>query len=150
MQGRLPGTDAECVDSAFERRDALFEHVIGWVVYPGVTVPFDFEIEQRRSMLGAFGLKGSAAHQMPATLSGGERAKLALAILASSKANLLLLDEPTNNLDLASVRQLAQALEGYRGAVIVASHDLPFLRSIGITRWLRLDRDIGLTVTEPR
>ena len=46
---------------------------------------------QRRSMLGAFGLKGSAAHQMPATLSGGERAKLALAILASSKANLLLI-----------------------------------------------------------
>jgi len=48
---------------------------------------------QRRSLLGAFGLKGSAAHQMPATLSGGERAKLALAILASSDANLLLLDE---------------------------------------------------------
>ncbi len=44
---------------------------------------------QRRSLLGAFGLKGSAAHQMPATLSGGERAKLALAILASSDANLL-------------------------------------------------------------
>src|ERR1700691_5526092 len=53
MQGRLPGTHAECVDSAFERRDALLEHVIGWVVYSGVTVPFDFEIEQRRSMFGA-------------------------------------------------------------------------------------------------
>jgi ATPase subunit of ABC transporter with duplicated ATPase domains len=63
---------------------------------------------------------------------------------------LLLLDEPTNNLDMASVRQLSQALEGYRGALIVASHDLPFLRSAGITRWLRLDRDTGLTAIEPR
>jgi ATPase subunit of ABC transporter with duplicated ATPase domains len=63
---------------------------------------------------------------------------------------LLLLDEPTNNLDMASVRQLSQALEGYRGAILVASHDGPFLRSAGMTRWLRLDRETGLTVPEPQ
>jgi ATPase subunit of ABC transporter with duplicated ATPase domains len=45
---------------------------------------------------------------------------------------------------MASVRQLSQALAGYRGALVVASHDVPFLRSAGITRWLRLDRDAGL------
>jgi ATPase subunit of ABC transporter with duplicated ATPase domains len=101
--------------------------------------------------LARFLFRGARADQVAGTLSGGERfrAVLAALLLAQPAPQLLLLDEPTNNLDLASVRQLAQALEGYRGAVIVASHDLPFLRSIGITRWLRLDRDIGLTVTEP-
>jgi ATPase subunit of ABC transporter with duplicated ATPase domains len=85
------------------------------------------------------------------TLSGGERfrAVLAALLLAQPAPQLLLLDEPTNNLDLASVRQLSQALEGYRGAILIASHDLSFLRSAGITRWLRLDREAGLTATEP-
>ena len=62
---------------------------------------------------------------------------------------MLLLDEPTNNLDMASVRQLSAALEGYRGAILVASHDVPFLRSTGITRWLRLDSKAGLTAIDP-
>jgi ATPase subunit of ABC transporter with duplicated ATPase domains len=54
-----------------------------------------------------------------------------------------------NNLDMASVRQLSQALEGYRGAILAASHDMPLLRSAGITRWLRLDRDAGLAEIDP-
>ena len=74
---------------------------------------------------------------------------LAALLLAQPAPQLLMLDEPTNSLDLASVRQLSGALEGYRGAILVASHDLPFLRSAGITRWLRLDREVGLTVTAP-
>jgi ATPase subunit of ABC transporter with duplicated ATPase domains len=61
----------------------------------------------------------------------------------------LLLDEPTNNLDMASARQLTQALDGYRGALVVASHDKRFLRSAGITRWLRLDRAVGLREIDP-
>jgi hypothetical protein len=60
---------------------------------------------------------------------------LAALLLAQPAPQLLLLDEPTNNLDLASVRQLSQALEGYRGAILIAGHDLPFLRSAGISRW---------------
>ena len=52
-------------------------------------------------------------------------------------------------MDLASVRQLSQAPEGYHGAILIASHDVPFLRSAGITRWLRLDREAGLTAVEP-
>ena len=73
-------------------------------------------------------------------MSGGERfrAVLAALLLAQPAPQLLLLDEPTNNLDMASVRQLSEALEGYRGAILVAGHDVPFLRSVGITRWLRL------------
>ena len=109
-------------------------------------------VNEVRASLARFLFRGARADQVAGTLSGGERfrAVLAALLLAQPAPQLLLLDEPTNNLDLASVRQLAQALDGYRGAVIVASHDLPFLRSIGITRWVRLDRDIGLTVTEPR
>jgi len=50
---------------------------------------------------------------------------------------------------MASVRQLSQALSCYQGALVVASHDVPFLRSIGITRWLHLSRDASLTDTAP-
>jgi ATPase subunit of ABC transporter with duplicated ATPase domains len=84
-------------------------------------------------------------------LSGGERfrAVLAALLLAQPAPQLLLLDEPTNNLDLGSVRQLSQALEGYRGAILAASHDVPFLRSVGITRWFCLDRDAGLAEIDP-
>jgi len=79
----------------------------------------------------------------------GLKLRVLLAQALFSRPDVLLLDEPTNNLDLASVRQLSQALAGYRGAILVASHDLPFLRSAGITRWLRLDREAGLTAIEP-
>ena len=94
-----------------------------------------------RARLARFLFRGARADRIAATLSGGERfrATLAALLLAEPPPQLLLLDEPTNNLDLASVRQLTQALAGYRGALVVASHDVPFLRSIGVTRWLELD-----------
>ncbi|HEY3951802.1 MAG TPA: ATP-binding cassette domain-containing protein [Streptosporangiaceae bacterium] len=84
---------------------------------------------------------GERASQSVATLSGGElfRATLAALLLAEPAPQLLMLDEPTNNLDLPSVRQLTEALRCYRGALLVASHDVPFLRDLGLTRWLRLD-----------
>jgi len=62
---------------------------------------------------------------------------------------LLLLDEPTNNLDMPAVDRLVEALAAYRGALVVASHDLPFLASLGITRWLRLTREEGLAEIDP-
>ncbi|MEW2624021.1 ABC-F family ATP-binding cassette domain-containing protein [Streptomyces sp. NPDC048106] len=91
-----------------------------------------------RARLARFLFRGARADQQAATLSGGERFRAALAalMLAEPAPQLLLLDEPTNNLDLASVRQLTSALASYEGALLVASHDLPFLESIGITRWL--------------
>jgi ATPase subunit of ABC transporter with duplicated ATPase domains len=108
-------------------------------------------VNEVRASLARFLFRGERADRAAGTLSGGERfrAVLAAVLLAQPAPQLLLLDEPTNNLDTASVRQLSQALAGYRGAILVASHDLPFLRSAGITRWLRLDRDAGLTVSEP-
>ncbi|MGI5193410.1 ABC-F family ATP-binding cassette domain-containing protein [Streptomyces sp. CA-288835] len=97
-----------------------------------------------RARLARFLFKGARADQRAATLSGGERfrATLAALILAEPAPQLLMLDEPTNNLDMASVRQLTSALESYEGALIVASHDVPFLESIGITRWLLLDGEL--------
>lgn len=94
-----------------------------------------------RARLAHFLFRGGRADRAAGTLSGGERfrATLAALLLAEPAPQLLMLDEPTNNLDLASVRQLSGALEAYEGALLVASHDVPFLESIGITRWLLLD-----------
>ncbi|MFI5874288.1 ABC-F family ATP-binding cassette domain-containing protein [Streptomyces sp. NPDC051445] len=103
-----------------------------------------------RARLARFLFRGARADQKAATLSGGERfrASLAALMLAEPAPQLLLLDEPTNNLDMASVRQLTTALESYEGALVVASHDVPFLESIGITRWLLLDGELRETTAE--
>lgn len=94
-----------------------------------------------RARLARFLFRGARADQPAGTLSGGERFRAALAalLLAEPAPQLLMLDEPTNNLDMASVRKLTAALDAYEGALIVASHDVPFLESIGITRWLLLE-----------
>jgi ATPase subunit of ABC transporter with duplicated ATPase domains len=99
-----------------------------------------------RAQLARLLFPGERAEAPVATLSGGElfRATLGALLLAEPAPQLLMLDEPTNNLDLPSTRQLTDALAAYQGALLIASHDLPFLRMLGITRWLQLDH----TVTE--
>ncbi|MGT2531363.1 ATP-binding cassette domain-containing protein [Streptomyces nojiriensis] len=103
-----------------------------------------------RARLAHFLFRGARADRPAGTLSGGERFRAALAalLLAEPAPQLLMLDEPTNNLDLSSVRQLTDALESYEGALLVASHDVPFLESIGITRWLLLDGELRPTTAE--
>jgi ATPase subunit of ABC transporter with duplicated ATPase domains len=109
-------------------------------------------VNEVRAGLARFLFRGPRAEQPAWTLSGGERfrAVLAALLLAQPPPRLLLLDEPTNNLDMASVAQLSQALSCYQGAMVAASHDVPFLRSIGITRWLRLSREGRLADIGPR
>ncbi|MBJ8346466.1 ABC-F family ATP-binding cassette domain-containing protein [Antrihabitans sp. YC2-6] len=96
--------------------------------------------EQIRAQLARFLFRGSDADKPAGALSGGEqlRAALAMLLLGEPAPQLLLLDEPTNNLDLPSLAHLTQALNDYRGALVVASHDLAFLREIGVTRWVEL------------
>ncbi|MDB6087786.1 MAG: glutathione transporter ATP-binding protein [Gammaproteobacteria bacterium] len=85
--------------------------------------------QQRRDHLGRFGFRGDRVFEPTGQFSGGERARLALAILVARKPNLLLLDEPTNHLDLEMRHVLLLALQEFAGAVIVVSHDRTLLRS---------------------
>ena len=76
-----------------------------------------------RAQLGRFGFSGDKAMTLVGKLSGGERARLALALITRDAPHLLILDEPTNHLDVDSREALVQALNGYEGAVILVSHD---------------------------
>ena len=93
-----------------------------------------------RAQLARLLFRGRAADRVVATLSGGERLRAALAcvLLAEPAPQLLLLDEPTNDLDLVSIGHLVEALHGYRGALVVVSHDERFLDD------LELDRRVAL------
>ena len=82
----------------------------------------------RRSHLGRFGFRGDRVFEPTRQFSGGERARLALAILVARKPNLLLLDEPTNHLDLDMRHALLVALQDFAGAVVVVAHDRALLR----------------------
>ncbi|MFD4265213.1 ABC-F family ATP-binding cassette domain-containing protein [Rhodococcus sp. NPDC058481] len=107
--------------------------------------------EQIRARLARFLFRGTDSDVAASALSGGEqlRAALAMILLAEPAPRLLMLDEPTNNLDLPSLAHLTSALAEFRGALVVASHDLPFLREIAATRWIELTED-GLREVDPR
>ena len=98
---------------------------------------------QLRGLLGMIGLSGEKVFQEAGTLSGGEKTKLALAMLMVGRNNLLLLDEPTNNLDPGSRQSVADALVEWPGAVIFVSHDTEFVEQLAPTKVLLMpDGDV--------
>jgi ATPase subunit of ABC transporter with duplicated ATPase domains len=93
---------------------------------------------QARSVLGSFLFSGDDAHKPAGVLSGGEKTRLALAILVVSSANVLLLDEPTNNLDPASREEVLAAIRSYQGAIVLVTHDEGAVRALDPDRVLLL------------
>jgi ATP-binding cassette subfamily F protein 3 len=92
--------------------------------------------------LGRFGFSGDEVQRRADTLSGGERARVALAMLMLSRANLLILDEPTNHLDVESIEVLEDAISDYEGSVLLVSHDRELLRTLTTRVWVLHDRHI--------
>jgi ATP-binding cassette subfamily F protein 3 len=92
--------------------------------------------QEIRNFLGSFDFRGDRAFECIRHFSGGEKARLALAILAWQKPNLLVLDEPTNHLDLEVRHALTVALQAFAGAIVVVSHDRHLLRNTVDEFWL--------------
>jgi ATP-binding cassette subfamily F protein 3 len=101
-----------------------------------------WERRQIQGHLAKFGFSGDEAQRSADTLSGGERARVALAMMVLSKANFLLLDEPTNHLDIESVEALEDALEDYEGTILLVSHDRAMLEALTSRVWVLHERHI--------
>ncbi len=92
--------------------------------------------QELRNFLGQFRFTGDMVHQAVGSLSGGEKARLVLAMLVWQRPNLLLLDEPTNHLDLTTREALSMALNEFEGTVMLVSHDRALLREVADEFWL--------------
>lgn len=111
-----------------------------WVADQAVTIP----TERVRAILGALGLTGDAGTRLIGALSGGERARVALAAIAAKPYNVLLLDEPTNHLDTETVDALIQGLKDYEGTLVLVSHDRHLIESLASHILLVQDGELHL------
>merc|ERR1712029_55325 len=103
---------------------------------------FDLPVEKARKALGSFGLQSHAHTVMMKDLSGGQKARVALAELTLSAPDVVILDEPTNNLDIESIDALAEALNEYEGGVIIVSHDERLIRDTNCQLWVIEEQSI--------
>ncbi len=101
-----------------------------------------WERRQVQGHLARFGFSGDEAQRRAETLSGGERARVALAMMVLTKANFLLLDEPTNHLDVESIEALEDALEEYEGTILLVSHDRAMLEALTSRVWVLHDQHV--------
>lgn len=104
---------------------------------------FDLPHEKARKALGSFGLVSHAHTIKMKDLSGGQKARVALAELCLSAPDVLILDEPTNNLDIESIDALAEAINEYNGGVIIVSHDERLIRETECTLYVIEDQTIN-------
>src|SRR5689334_3589990 len=151
ISGALPASDGDRVASPdlvvgnfaqlevdrLDARDTALIALTNRIDQLGVRSQWDEQ--RRRNHLGGFGFRGDRVFEPVVHFSGGERARLALAILVAERPNLLLLDEPTNHLDFEMRHSLITALQDFAGAVIVVSHDRGLLRSVCDQFWLVAD-----------
>jgi len=89
--------------------------------------------ERARAVMGALGLTGTKALQKIGTMSGGEKARVALSMFVLVPHNLLILDEPSNHLDMSTVQVLTEALQEYKGTIVVVTHNRPFCELLAPT-----------------
>ncbi|WP_411871167.1 ABC-F family ATP-binding cassette domain-containing protein [Vulcanococcus limneticus] len=118
IAGYFEQNQAEALDLSKTVIDTLFEAVPDWTQ------------TQVRSLLGSFCFSNDAVFKEVGKLSGGEKARLALALMLLSPCNLLVLDEPTNHLDIPAKQMLEDALMEYEGAALVVSHDRYFISRV--------------------
>ena len=107
-------------------------------VFDNVSKVSNLPAAKLRSVLSHFNFIDDKLKQTVQTLSPGERSRLELCKLCLSGANTLLLDEPTNHLDIATKQVIANSLHDYGGTLLIVSHDLEFLRHLGVERMLML------------
>ena len=110
--------------------DNPLEHMIRLVKELGATPGQSSREQDLRNFLGTFNFSGDMVKQTVGSMSGGEKARLVLAMIVWQRPNLLLLDEPTNHLDLATREALSMALNEFEGTVMLVSHDRALLRAV--------------------
>jgi ATP-binding cassette subfamily F protein 3 len=133
----IVGNFAQLEVDRLDSRDTALIALTNRIDQMGVRSQWDEQ--RRRNHLGGFGFRGDRVFEPVVHFSGGERARLALAILVAERPNLLLLDEPTNHLDFEMRHSLITALQDFAGAVVVVSHDRGLLRSVCDQFWLVAD-----------
>ncbi len=117
-------------------QDNPLEHMVRLARELGTAVKESTGEQALRGFLGSFNFSGDMVKQPVGTMSGGEKARLVLAMMVWQRPNLLLLDEPTNHLDLATREALAVALNEFEGTLMLVSHDRALLRSVCDEFWL--------------
>ncbi|MEH3085885.1 MAG: ATP-binding cassette domain-containing protein [Xylophilus ampelinus] len=117
-------------------QDNPLEHMVRLAREMGAEAKESGREQDLRSYLGSFNFTGDMVKQAVGTMSGGEKARLVLAMMVWQRPNLLLLDEPTNHLDLATREALAMALNEFEGTLMLVSHDRALLRAVCDEFWL--------------
>ena len=117
-------------------QDTPLEHMVRMARELGAAAKEPSGEQALRGFLGSFNFNGDMVKQAVGTMSGGEKARLVLAMMVWQRPNLLLLDEPTNHLDLATREALAVALNEFEGTLMLVSHDRALLRSVCDEFWM--------------